>query len=293
MTANAYQPDSGPVIEVDIAAVEKNARTIAGLCGDHGISVTAVTKVTCGMPQVARALTASGISQLGESRLENVHRLRAGGISAPVMLLRIPPLSAAEEIVRTVDVSLNSELPVISRLSEVAQSLGIVHDIILMVDLGDLREGIWPEDLMSTVARVRELEGVRIAGIGTNLTCYGGVIPTEKNLGRLVDYAKRIEDRFGFRIETISGGIRPALSCWPPERCRKKSTTCVSERRSSWDVRRCIAGPGRAPARRPLSSAPNSSKKRPSLPDPSAKPARTPSAQRRYSRIGETVCGEY
>jgi predicted amino acid racemase len=168
--------------------------------------VTAVTKVTCGMPQVARALTASGISQLGESRLENVHRLRAGGISAPVMLLRIPPLSAAEEIVRTVDVSLNSELPVISRLSEVAQSLGTVHDIILMVDLGDLREGIWPEDLMSTVARVRELEGVRIAGIGTNLTCYGGVIPTEKNLGRLVDYAKRIEDRFGFRIETISGG---------------------------------------------------------------------------------------
>jgi predicted amino acid racemase len=211
MTANAYQPDSGPVIEVDIAAVEKNARTIAGLCGDHGISVTAVTKVTCGMPQVARALTASGISQLGESRLENVHRLRAGGISAPVMLLRIPPLSAAEEIVRTVDVSLNSELPVISRLSEVAQSLGIVHDIILMVDLGDLREGIWPEDLMSTVARVRELEGVRIAGIGTNLTCYGGVIPTEKNLGRLVDYAKRIEDRFGFRIETISGGNSSSL----------------------------------------------------------------------------------
>jgi predicted amino acid racemase len=173
--------------------------------------VTAVTKVTCGMPQVARALTASGISQLGESRLENVHRLRAGGISAPVMLLRIPPLSAAEEIVRTVDVSLNSELPVISRLSEVAQSLGIVHDIILMVDLGDLREGIWPEDLMSTVARVRELEGVRIAGIGTNLTCYGGVIPTEKNLGRLVDYAKRIEDRFGFRIETISGGNSSSL----------------------------------------------------------------------------------
>jgi predicted amino acid racemase len=211
MTANAYQPDSGPVIEVDIAAVEKNARTIAGLCGDHGISVTAVTKVTCGMPQVARALTASGISQLGESRLENVHRLRAGGISAPVMLLRIPPLSAAEEIVRTVDVSLNSELPVISRLSEVAQSLGTVHDIILMVDLGDLREGIWPEDLMSTVARVRELEGVRIAGLGTNLTCYGGVIPTEKNLGRLVDYAKRIEDRFGFRIETISGGNSSSL----------------------------------------------------------------------------------
>jgi predicted amino acid racemase len=211
MIADAYEEFSGPLIEVDIAAVENNARTIAGLCSDHGIEVTAVTKVTCGMPQVARALLRSGIRQLGESRLENIHRLRAGGISAPVMLLRIPPLSAAEEIVRTVDVSLNSELPVIRRLSEVALSLGTVHDVILMVDLGDLREGIWPQDLMSVVAEVRELEGVRIAGIGTNLTCYGGVIPSEKNLGQLVDYAKRIEDRFGFRIETISGGNSSTL----------------------------------------------------------------------------------
>lgn len=202
---------AGPTIEIDIAKVEANTRTVVELCGEHGIEVTGVTKVTCGMPQVANAMIRAGVTQIGESRLENIHRLRAGGMNRPVMLLRIPPLSAAEEIVRSVDVSLNSEFPVIRRISQVAESLGTVHRIILMVDLGDLREGIWPGDLLPAVREIRELPGVRIQGIGTNLTCYGGVIPTRDNLQQLVDYAKRIEDSFGIAVETISGGNSSTL----------------------------------------------------------------------------------
>ena len=202
---------AGPVIQVDIGKIEKNSRIIVDLCGEHGIAVTGVTKVTCGMPQVAGAMIRAGVTQIGESRLENIHRLRAGGMNRPVMLLRIPPLSGAEEIVRSVDVSLNSELSVIRRLSETAESIGTVHRIILMVDLGDLREGIWPGDLLPAVREVRELPGVRIEGIGTNLTCYGGVIPSRANLQQLVDYARRIEDTFDFRIETISGGNSSTL----------------------------------------------------------------------------------
>lgn len=203
---------SGPEVMVDVARIEENTRVIVELCTQHGIEVTGVTKASCGMPQVAKAMLRGGVTMIGESRLENIHRLRAGGISAPIMLLRIPPLSAAEEIVRSVDLSLNSELSVIQRLSDVALSVGTVHDIILMVDLGDLREGIWPEDLMETASRVMEMEGVRIRGIGTNLTCYGGVIPSEENLGRLAGYADEIENRFGIPLPIISGGNSSSLN---------------------------------------------------------------------------------
>lgn len=82
---------AGPVIEVDIEKIEKNARAVVKLCADHGIDVTGVTKVTCGMPQVAQAMIRGGVTQIGESRLENIHRLRAGGVNKPMMLLRIPP----------------------------------------------------------------------------------------------------------------------------------------------------------------------------------------------------------
>lgn len=202
---------AGPTVIVDLDKIEHNARAVTGLCGDHGISVTAVTKVTCGMPQVARALLRGGAAGIGESRLENVHRLRANGIVADMMLLRIPPLSGAEEIVRSVDVSLNSELSVIRALSEAAYAQGITHRIIMMIDLGDLREGFWPDDVPAAAREIVELPNVRLAGVGTNLTCYGGVVPTRENMQQLVDWAHRIEDLTGVGMEIISGGNSSSL----------------------------------------------------------------------------------
>ena len=80
-----------------------------------------------------------GVVGIAESRFENIHRLRDSGISCPIMLLRSPPLARAEDVVRNVDVSLQSELASIREISRVAERLGRVHAVILMVDLGDLR----------------------------------------------------------------------------------------------------------------------------------------------------------
>ncbi len=202
---------SGPEILVDIAKVRENAQNIVSFCKNHGISVTGVTKVVCGMPLVGQAMLDGGVVSIGETRIENIQRLRSSGINAPVMMLRIPPLSRVEEIVSTVDVSLNSELSVIKSLSDVALKKGKIHNIILMVDLGDLREGIWPTDLLDVTREVLDCKGVRIAGIGTNLTCFGGVFPSRKNMNELVGYAESIEGKFGITLDIISGGNSSSL----------------------------------------------------------------------------------
>ncbi len=202
---------SGPRITVDLDIIEANTRNIVSLCEEHGIDVTGVTKVTCGMPAVARALLRGGVKAIGESRMKNIKRLRAAGINAPFWLLRIPPLSAVDDIVRSCSLSLNSELGVIRGLSEAAEGLGLVHDILLMVDLGDLREGIWPDDLLPTVEQIIELPGVRLRGLGTNLTCYGGVLPSRENMQALVDHQRRVEDRFSIPLDILSGGNSSSL----------------------------------------------------------------------------------
>src|SRR5690606_12266983 len=115
------------------------------------------------------------------------------GIDCPIMLLRSPPLSRVEEVVRTIDISLQSEIATIAEISRIAERLGRVHDILLMIDLGDLREGIWPNDLVQTVERVADMPGVRICGLGTNLGCFGAILPTEENLGQLVAHAYKVE----------------------------------------------------------------------------------------------------
>ncbi len=202
----------GPSVAVDLKKIERNARVITKLCGKFGIEVFGVTKVTCGMPQVAKAMIRGGVIGIGESRMENIRRLKINGINAPIMLLRIPSLSEVDEVVVSVDISLNSELSVIEGLSEAGVRRGLVHDIILMVDLGDLREGIWPDDLIELVEEVMLLKGVRVVGIGTNLSCYGGVIPTQENMNLLVEYANEIEDRFSMELKYISGGNSSALT---------------------------------------------------------------------------------
>ncbi|TGV42598.1 alanine racemase, partial [Mesorhizobium sp. M2D.F.Ca.ET.160.01.1.1] len=92
-----------------------------------------------------------GVHGIAESRFENIRRLRDSGVAAPIMLLRSPPIARVEEVVRTVDISLQSELSIIREIARIAERTGRVHDIMLMVDLGDLREGIWPNDLVPTV----------------------------------------------------------------------------------------------------------------------------------------------
>jgi predicted amino acid racemase len=194
-----------PHLSVDLDVIEGNARTIVDLCAEHGIAVSGVTKGVCGNAEIAKAMLRGGVVSLGESRLENIARLRAGGIDAPITMLRLPPLSGIGEVVAAAGASLNSELAVVAGLSEAAQRQGVVHDIVVMVELGDLREGMAPGDVAPFVRTALALPGIRIAGLGANLSCFGGVVPSTKNMGRLAALAEEVERRFGFELELVSG----------------------------------------------------------------------------------------
>jgi predicted amino acid racemase len=200
-----------PFVTFDVAKIEHNARSIVRLCAEHGIDVVGVTKGTCGHPDVAKAMLRGGVSSIGESRMENIRRLRSAGVETSYMLLRIPPLSEVDEVVQSVDVSLNSELPVLVGLSEAACRRGRVHDVIIMIDLGDLREGILPAELVPFVRDALRLRGIRVVGVGTNLTCFGGIVPSARNMSELVNCANEIERTFGLKLTWISGANSSAL----------------------------------------------------------------------------------
>ncbi len=202
---------AGPSITINLEIIERNTQTLVAACAKADIEIFGVTKGTCGMPQVARAMLRGGVTGIGESRFENIRRLRASGIDCPIMLLRSPPRARIEEVIASVQISLNSELATIEELSRVAERMGRVHDIILMVDLGDLREGIWPDELLPTAEKVVALPGVRIVGIGTNLSCFGAIIPSEKNMSDLLGYAYTLERSFDLELRYVSGGNSTSL----------------------------------------------------------------------------------
>lgn len=200
-----------PSLTIDLHKVEHNARTLVTLCAEHGIGVTGVTKGVCGLPEVAQAMLRGGVGSLGDSRLENLERLRHAGIEAPLMMLRVPSLSRSPEVVELADLSLQSELAVLEAVSAAALRRGVRHPVIVMVDLGDLREGVWPDDLIPFTRELLAFEDILLVGLGANLTCYGGVIPTQANMTRLVDCAEAVETTFGVQLAWLSGGNSSAL----------------------------------------------------------------------------------
>ena len=195
-----------PRIEIDLGKIAHNAKTLNKLYGSKGISITGVTKVVCGNPKIADVLVKSGISILADSRIDNIRKMRKAGIQAQFILQRTPIPSQTELVVRYTDVSLNTELSVIKGLSRSAVKQGITHKIILMVELGDLREGLLPSDLENTVKEIIILKGIEFVGVGTNLACFGGIEPDEEKMEYLSTIVKNIEEKFGLTLEFVSGG---------------------------------------------------------------------------------------
>jgi ornithine racemase len=193
-----------PALIMDKNKIKHNTKVLSELASRHGIKIAGVTKVLCALPELAEAMLEGGAYALADSRIENFLKLKA--FDVPKILLRIPMLTQAADVVQYADISLNSELEVIKALNEAAKAKNKIHQIVMMIDLGDLREGVWYEKAVSYAGEILKLENIKLIGLGTNLTCYGGVIPSTENLSTLVKIAEEIEVRYGIKLEIISGG---------------------------------------------------------------------------------------
>lgn len=176
------------------------------MCREKKIRVTGITKAVMGDPDIARTLVTAGVSSIGDSRIENIERMKKAGVDATFVLIRTPLMSQAEKVVTCADISLNSELDVIRALSGFAGRHGITHKVIIMVEMGDFREGILVDEVDRFVSRVRELPHIEVAGLGTNLACLNGVRPDDRKMAGLSEIAEKVEQSQGMRFSIISGG---------------------------------------------------------------------------------------
>ena len=203
-----------PQLEFDLALLRSNADAVISRCRGMGIRVCGVIKGVDGLPEAARVLRAAGAAELGTSRLEQVAKCRAAGVPGPWLLIRIPGLTELPDVVALCETSLQSEWPTLLALEEECLRQNKTHRVIVMTDLGDLREGFWDKDeLVDVCERVeRELPHVHLAGIGVNLTCYGSTKPTPEKMNELVGLARQVEQRIGRKLEIVSGGATSSFT---------------------------------------------------------------------------------
>ena len=195
-----------PRLEIDLDKIYHNTRTLVQQLMSRGISVTGVTKATLGSPGIANVLLRAGVSSLGDSRIKNIETMRHAHVPSSMTLIRSPMISEAGQIVKYADISFNTEIEVIRKLSVEACKVGRTHEVLLMVELGDLREGIMPDDVMGVVRETLRQPNIVFKGIGANLACRSGVSPDVKNMAVLSELVNSIEATFGLPIDLVSGG---------------------------------------------------------------------------------------
>ncbi|MGB0431086.1 MAG: alanine racemase [Bacteroidia bacterium] len=165
-----------------------------------------VTKLLCGSPVFLKEVLNLGIKEVCDARISNLKTIKKLAPNVQTVYIKPPAKRSIKNVVKFADVSFNTELETIQWLNEEAQKQGKVHKVIIMIELGDLREGVMGNELMDFYAEIFKLPNIEISGIGTNLNCLYGILPSEDKLIQLCLYEQLIEAKFNKPIKWVTGG---------------------------------------------------------------------------------------
>ncbi len=199
-----------PNVEINLENIGNNTKKVIKDTSKYGINAACVSKVISGNLQVMTKVVESGIKEIADSRLDNLIVYK--DLNVRRLLIRIPMENEINDLVKYCDASLVSEIATIYKISNVALEQDVEFDVILMTDLGDLREGcFYEEELFETAYAAINAPNVNLIGIGANWACYGGVMPTKEKLEELCNRKQAIEEKFNINLSVVSAGSSNCL----------------------------------------------------------------------------------
>ena len=172
----------------------------------HDIEWAVVSKILCGNKEYIREVIDLGIKQICDSRVSNLKVIKNIDPHIETIYIKPPAKRSLKSIIRYADISINTEFTTIKLLNEESKKLNKTHKIIIMIEMGELREGVMGDDFIDFYESVFNLSNIEVVGIGTNLNCLYGVLPNQDKLIQLSLYEQLIEAKFNKNITYVSGG---------------------------------------------------------------------------------------
>lgn len=195
---------------IDTEKILENIIKLDDYLARHNINWTLATKMLCGYQAVLEKLITSDVIKrthsVADSRVSNLRIIKEIRQDVVTMYIKPPPMDQVGNVVRYADISMNTTLQTIEALNKEAARQDKIHRIIVMIEMGELREGVIRDNVLSFYEKVFELPHIEVIGIGTNLGCMYGVEPTYDKLIQLCLYEQLIEAKFDRNLELVSGG---------------------------------------------------------------------------------------
>ncbi|MFP4367667.1 MAG: alanine racemase [Bacteroidales bacterium] len=186
--------------------LKHNYDFLNNLFQNNNIEWGIVTKLLCGNRTYLKEVIDLGIKQVCDSRVSNLRAIKRIAPDIETVYIKPPAKRAARSVVKYADISLNTELYTIKLLNEEAMKQEKIHKVIIMIEMGDLREGVLGDNLIDFYGRIFKLPNIEVIGIGTNLNCLYGIMPSQDKLIQLGLYKQLIETKFNRKIPYVSGG---------------------------------------------------------------------------------------
>ena len=199
------RPTTHSWLEIDLAAVRHNVRTLKTLLGPN-CHLWAVVKANAyghGAVPSGRAALESGADGLAVACLLEAAELRRSGITAPILLLTASEPRAAEWTVRLGLTQTACTEDTVRALADAAQRLDRCAKVHLKIDTGMGRLGIPPEKAAEFAGLIQALRGLCLEGVFSHLAT-----AESEDTG----YAWTQFERFTKAIREISeAGIDPGI----------------------------------------------------------------------------------
>lgn len=172
----------------------------------NNIDWAPVLKLLCGNKKYLEYVLSLGKEQVCDARLTNLKVIKSINPNVETIYIKPPAKRSIANVIKYADVSFNTEFSTIKWLAEEARKQDKIHRVIIMIELGDLREGILGEHLIEFYKKIFQLPNIKVVGIGANLNCLSGIMPSKDKLIQLSLYEQLIEAKFGQKIDGVSGG---------------------------------------------------------------------------------------
>lgn len=193
-------------ITLDRNKLQHNFKYLDKLFKDNDIEWAIVTKMLCGNEEYLQEVIDLGINEICDARISNLAKVKRLKPEVDTVYIKPPAKRAIPDIVKYADASFNTEFETIKMLSEEAGRQGKTHKVIIMIELGDLREGVMGDHLVDFYGSIFELPNIKVTGIGSNLNCLHGVMPSHDKFIQLSLYKQLIEAKFNREIPWVTGG---------------------------------------------------------------------------------------
>jgi ornithine racemase len=193
-------------LELHKSRLKHNYTFLSKLFEGRNIEWGVVAKLLCGNKNYIQEVLNLGVMEIHDSRISNLKVVKTINPEVQTVYIKPPAKRSISKIVKYADVSFNSEYATIKMLSEEAVKQDKLHKIIIMIEMGDLREGVLGENVIDFYSSVFELPGIKVVGLGSNLNCLHGVMPSQDKLIQLSLYKQLIEAKFNRTIAWVSGG---------------------------------------------------------------------------------------